>query len=570
MNVLRAADLHALAARHRYWLLALQLVSLLLVVTEGPTTLLGRMLWLCHVGLFLLWQPIVAGESRLSPLQTGLVLLAVLLVSTTLGWGWLAGWIALLAAIVGGKVAMARERRFGLYYLFAYAYLLFMLLAWVAPQIVGGEGPLDAAWRLYVALGLLGIAMLAVPARHGESVAEIYDFVASLLLLLLLVVLLLGTTSLMALARVDYFNALLRTLFGLAAILLLLSWAWNPRPGFGGFGVFVSTYLMRLGFPFDAWLRRLITLAETVDDPSEFLRQALSTFSVLPWVTGGDWQHGSAGGRFGENGRQESVFVYGGVHLRLHTAYAWTASLIWQASLLHKLVVELHRAKQHERALRQMRFVQSVHETGARLTHDMKNLLQSLDSLCFSAARPTGTPEEERELHSLLRRQLPAISERLRSTLDKLSRPQPVPGDGVPLEAWWKHLQQRFARDAVAFGTLPDGLGGQQVPAAIFDNVAENLLANALGKRREQLGVRVRASLLAGGQGPVLRVEDDGGAIPEAITALLFHEPVESGTGMGIGLLQAARLAEISGWELRLAENRPRCVAFELAPAQRG
>lgn len=569
MSLLSPVELHALAARHRYWLLALQMVSLLVVVTEGPDTLLGRMLWLCHVGLFLLWQPIVAGESRLSPVQTGMVLLAVLLVSTTLNWGWLAGWIALLAAIVGGKVAMARERRFGLYYLCVFAYLLFMLLVWAAPQIVDGEGPLDEAWRFLIALGLLGIALLAVPVRHSEAVAEIYDFVASLLLLLLLIVLLLGTTSLMALARLDYFNALLRTLFGLAALLLLLSWAWNPRPGFGGFGVFVSTYLMRLGFPFDAWLRRLITLAETVDDPAEFLRQALSTFSVLPWVTGGDWQHGSASGRFGESARQESVFIYGGVHLRLHTAYAWTASLIWQASLLHKLVVELHRAKQHERALRQMRFVQSVHETGARLTHDMKNLLQSLDSLCFAAARPTGTPDEERELHSLLRRQLPAISERLRGTLDKLSRPRPVPGDGVPLEAWWNHLQQRFARDAVAFGALPGELAEQQVPAAVFDSVAENLLANALGKRREQLGVRVRASMLVGGSGPVLRVEDDGAAIPEAVASLLFREPVESGTGMGIGLLQAGRLAELSGWDLQLAENRPRCVAFELAPAQR-
>jgi signal transduction histidine kinase len=562
-----AVDLHAFAAQHRYWLLALQLVSLLLVLQEGPATLLGRVLWLGHVGLFLLWQPIVAGESRLSPLQTGLVLLAVLLVSTTLGWGWLAGWVALLAAIVGGKVAMARERRFGLYYLFVFAYLLFVLLAWVAPQIVGGEAPLGHQSRLLIAAGLLGAALLAVPLRKSETVAEIYDFVASLLLLLLLVVVLLGATSLMALAHLDYFNALLRTLFGLAAILLLLSWAWNPRPGFGGFGIFVSTYLMRLGFPFDAWLRRLITLAETVDEPAEFLQQALSTFALLPWVTGGDWQHGAAGGRFGEGGRQESVFIYGGVHLRLHTAYAWTASLIWQASLLHKLVVELHRAKQHERALRQMRFVQSVHETGARLTHDMKNLLQSLDSLCFAAARPAASAEEERALHELLRRQLPAISERLRGTLDKLARPQPAAGDGVPLDVWWTNLQQRFAREAVAFGRVPAALAGGLVPAAVFDSVAENLLANALGKRREQLGVRVRVSLLAAGGGAVLRVEDDGAAIPEAIAASLFREPVESATGMGIGLLQAARLAELAGWRLRLVDNRSRCVAFELEAA---
>ena len=555
---------------HRYLLLLGQLALLLLVLVEGPSSWLGRMLWLGHVGLFLLWQPFVAGESRLSPMQIGLVVIVVASVSTTLGWGWLAAWLALLSAIVGGKVVMARTRRFGVFYLFIFSFLLFALLVWVAPQIVGGSAAVPEVWVDLIAMSLLVAAALAMPGRKAAEVNELYDFVASFLLLLLLAVLLLGTTSLMALAKVDYFNALLRTLFGMAAILLLLSWAWNPRPGFGGFGVFVSTYLMRLGFPFDAWLKRLIAMAETVDEPGDFLHASIETFAALPWVTGGSWQQGAdARGAFGVEAKHETLFVYGGIHLRLYTGYVWTASLIWQGSLLLKLVVELYRAKLHERAARQMRFMQSVHDTGARLTHDVKNLLQSLDSLCYAAEQAAGDtrPESSKLLADMVRRQLPVVAERLRGTVDRLSHPAAREANDREAAAWWQDFTRRFAREGIVF--LPfradvDG-GAVTLPVAIFDGAAENLISNALGKRRESPGLVIRAGIDCRGGSPVLSVEDNGEMIPPALAAQLFREPVESRSGLGIGLFQAARLAAVSGWALRLSENRSGRVAFTLA-----
>jgi len=45
---------------------------------------------------------------------------------------------------------------------------------------------------------------------------------------------------------------------------------------------------------------------------------------------------------------------------------------------------------------------------------------------------------------------------------------------------------------------------------------------------------------------------------------------VRSSTGLGIGLYQAARLAEKSGYELRLAENRDGAVCFALRRAGGG
>ena len=49
-----------------------------------------------------------------------------------------------------------------------------------------------------------------------------------------------------------------------------------------------------------------------------------------------------------------------------------------------------------------------------------------------------------------------------------------------------------------------------------------------------------------------------------------MHAPVRSATGLGIGLYQAARLAEANGYALRLAQNRDGEVCFELAPAAQG
>lgn len=556
-----------IVSRHRYLVLLAMLVTLHLVVLETPGALLGRVLWLCNVGLFLLWQPFVSGERRLSPLQIAVFLGGVLWLLLELEWGWLAAWVAFLAALVGGKVVMARGRRLRWFYLLAFAYLMFTLLVWVAPQIVVSDGHADPLFELTISviatLGLLALT-LSLPYGHAEPPAELFDFLASLLILLLLGVVLLGSTSLMGLKQLGYFDALTRSLFGLGGVLLLLSWAWNPRPGFGGVGVFLSGYLLRLGFPFDTWLRGLTELSETESDPADFLARALDQFRSLPWVTGGEWHYQDVSGRFGETGPHGATVAYGGVHLRLSTAYAWSAGLIWQASLLLKLVVELHRAKLRDQALNQLRYLQAVHETGARLTHDIKNLLQSLDSLCFAAEQ--ADPSDGDALAQLFRRQLPTVSQRLRHTLDRLRNPVADDQGRVPLARWWGQLRQRYERDGIDF-VADRAPAGIDVSPALFDSVADNLLINGLQKRQREPRVALRVSLACRDSRPMLRVEDTGSAIPDALAHALFDAPVESAAGLGIGLYHAARMAAASGYVLSLADNRSGAVAFELCPA---
>jgi signal transduction histidine kinase len=228
--------------------------------------------------------------------------------------------------------------------------------------------------------------------------------------------------------------------------------------------------------------------------------------------------------------------------------------------LLGQLLGEFYAAKLREQALRQASYLQAVHETGARLTHDVKNLLQSLNVLC-SVAGQDDSPQSQ----ALIRRQLPAIAQRLSATLDKLQSPGGGDSKQVsPLE-WWEAFARHYQGQNVEF-TAAGPEADVKVPKALFDSVADNLVQNAIAKRAAKPEIRIRVSIQCG-KGAELRVQDSGSAVPAEIAAQLLRAPVRSAGGLGIGLYQAARYAETSGYTLALAENRDGAVCFALAPA---
>jgi len=241
-------------------------------------------------------------------------------------------------------------------------------------------------------------------------------------------------------------------------------------------------------------------------------------------------------------------------------------SLVWHFHLLIKISNEYYVAKLRARELQQMSYLRAVHETGARLTHDVKNLLQWLNNLCFLAQAPDDG--DGTRLNQLVRRQLPQITQRLELTLEKLQAPQAPQDDGgglVAAESWWDALQQRYLHDDVAFAALVFD-PAVRLPAALFDSVADNLLHNALQKRQGEAGLALRVALAA--DASWLTVCDDGSALRDAVVDLLLRAPVPSENGLGIGLYHAARQAEACGYELRLASNRVGEVCFELRRAR--
>ena len=552
----------------RRGLLLAMLAALYLVLWQGPHSLLGRTLFIAHLGLFMLWQPFVQTERRLSPTSLMAVVAVALLAGAYLKGWMIVLWIMMLAGIIGGKVLLYGSRASRLFYLFALAFLLLALMIMAAPMAVPiAKPPAEILWLGFTGLPLVLMLMaLLPPGQEVEKAREVVDFVSSLFVFLLLTVLMLGSLAAMLLLGSGYIEAMLQTLLVTGLTLLLLGLVSNPRTGFAGIGSMISRYMLSIGLPMEQWLQALSNLALREEDPQAFLEQACVEIAQrLPWVRGGEWIAGRSSGSFGILEGRRSEFSHGGMVLVFYTLHSPSPTLIWHYNLLAQLLAQFHADKQRAVELKQLSYLQAIHETGARLTHDVKNLLQSLNALCSAGVEPGA--ESSQEYQSLLRRQLPAITERLAETLVKLNAPQDIASARwVGAADWWRELSQRMAAlQWIEFRAATPLTG--DLPAEVFSGVADNLIRNAAEKHLREPSLRVEIELAMTIVGFQLMACDNGSEMPEDVASSLFLGPVTSASGYGIGLYQAARYAQVAGYRLELACNRPGRVCFRLAVA---
>lgn len=545
------------------------LLLLHVVILLGPGSALGRTLFVAHLGLFILWQPFFRSDLRLSAVAVSSLAVAVVVVLLWLNAWMIVLWIALLGGIVGGKVLLFDARGTKYFYLLGLGYLVTALLFLALPAAVPAQiNPQNIAAVLGQTLSpVVFLVMLLIPGRQEpDTQPEVIDLIYSVLMVLLLGVLVLGSLSLMLLLRNSYVEALSETLLVIGVVLLILGWAWAPYGGMAGIGTVFSRYLLSIGLPMEQWLHTVADLAHGQEDPEQFVAASCEEMvKRLSWITGVAWATPAGSGSAGTLAGRSSVFRVGNVEVSIYTRYPMDTALIWHFNLLAQLISEFHADKQRARELERLSYLQAVHETGARLTHDTKNLLQVLRTLC-TAADSEGT-EVSQDFATLLRRQLPAIRERLEQTLEKLRAPEIADKARVAPAQWLESLRRRYASVGIDFGIAGEVPKDVFVPAALFDHVAENLLANALAKRIAGAGVPIRVSLQPHGHGIEMEVVNGGEPISEAIVADLLRSPVPSGKGLGIGLYQAARLAGQEGYDLTLAGNQPGRVSFKLTPA---
>ena len=546
--------------------LGLMLLALHAAVVFDADVTTTRAFLLAHYGLFLLWQPLVRSEARIEPrLALPVFAMAALLVLVDSTWV-MALWLAILAGLVGAVATSQNERAQRLGYLLALAYLLALLLAWVLPQSLGRTSLPDEL-RVVVRYGLplLPLAILFLPATRQRSTSSTLDFIYGLMLSLLIMVMALGVFAVVAVAKVSYAWALVQTLLGMAALLLALSWLWNPRAGFAGLGQVTSRYLLSVGLPFEGWAQRLATLAERERDPESFVRDALSDLHELTWIRGGRWQAARGEGSFGEPAEHAVSHAFHGLNLTWQSTRPLTPALALHVRLLSQLLGYFYAAKVREQTLREQAYSQAIHDTGARLTHDVKNILQSLKTLL--AAADTSTPEDSERLLALMKRQLPQLATRLSQTVDKLKQPAEMDVAHIAAQMWWSALQARYEHDDVRF--FAEAVDDTPLPQDLFDSVIDNLLTNALRKRQGEPGVAVEVRLVLH---PLvcLTVTDSGAAAPEHVARNLFLSPVASDFGLGVGLYQAARQAARSGYRLGLPDNQAGRVTFCLQATEVG
>lgn len=559
MNGLGLQKLTDWLGGHPHFLLAGHLFILHVLAFGGWQTAEVRLLWPVAVGLLLMWQPFVEGERRIERDQIAMLLGVVFALAIWLNPWLLLMWCGALAAIIGGRVlwTVGRLERIG--YLYAFGYLVSLSVLGLVPEIAPRAVALDPLPREAIGLYMpfLLPLLLVFPAHQPQrKTGDAFDFIYSLLVFLLLAVFLLGSLAYMLVGRVSYPEAVFKTSFAIAGALLLLAWAWNPRAGFSGIGSAFSRYLLSVGMPLEQWLVLLNEESEREKDPELFLDGVISRLMRLPWVTGGRWRAAGGEGRCGVQSPFEHGFERDGIGLWLYFRHQPSPAMRWHVEWLLHLAAEFFLVKRQARELQRMNYLQAVHQTGARVTHDVKNLLQSLQVLCYAAAQP-GEPEA---VAQLLGRQLPQIAERLRATLDKLQRPRAESDDTVSAESWWLALRERYATAGIHWKEYaPPVLGA--LPKSLYDSVAENLLQNALTKRQREAGLVIEVELSSSG---ALRVTDNGNPLPANLADRLFREPLASEDGLGIGLYHAARQAEEQGFQLRLENNEPGQVSFSL------
>ncbi len=556
----------------RRWIFLAFLVALHLVFLQEPASSLGRLLFLAHVGIGLLWQPFVQPRRQVGFVGTAVVIFSATLFAYFLNWGLLLAWTMLLIGVAGGKVFLFPGRTERVFHLLALGYLTTVTLALVLPRslsILNLTEPLLENLALYAAPAAFAI-MALLPAEPGrmEERTEIVDYIYGVLVFLLLAVIVLGSLSFALVFKARYSEALLVTLAFVSGILMLLGFIWNPRAGFGGLSSAVAQHVMSLGLPIEGWLEFLSALSREEEDPERFLERACAALPQrLPGVVGVRWNGLISEGVYGDQQGHRVAFTREHPTFELVTRISPGPALLWDYDLALRLLGEQYLGKRHAQELKRLSYVEAIHETGARLTHDVKNLLQSLETLCVAAQQEADVPSPR--FSALLRRQLPEIAARLRQTLVKLATPGQVamPVEPEPGAEWLKALEARYVLPWIGFTAAGDATTAVIRHPGMFSSIAENLLQNIIDKRAGSPELQGMVTLQSGSAGAVLEVADTGTRIPAAIAERLLHQHVPSENGLGIGLYQSARLAEEQGYRLSLVENRDGCVRFRLEPA---
>jgi signal transduction histidine kinase len=389
------------------------------------------------------------------------------------------------------------------------------------------------------------------------------------------VVLVLGTIAAMRVTGNQYFQAVIVTVLAFGGALLTLAVLWGPRSGFGGLRTYFSRYLMTVGMPFELWMRRIAEFSEAEANSTRFLEQAMYEVSTLPWILGCKWSSADGEGEFGKQTGHSAQFRYHELEVNFFTEIRLSPALFLHLRLLAQVVGEFYEGKRREQILKQNAYMQAVHETGARLTHDIKNLLQSLYALTSAGIeqQKATTPDFDRRRLSpydaMLGRQLPQLTKRLQTTLDKLQNPA-ISTTRISMRAgdWWDDVTARHA-GAGAASFKARGNMEALIPAALFDTVLENCLENARKKKEREPDIHITIELSTE-PAPTLAIIDTGTPVPASAVEGLFRAPLLRSRrgGLGIGLYQAWRQAGLANHVLSLEANESGNVRFGLRPAK--
>jgi len=545
-------------------LMALTILSLHALLVWGNNDVFFSALLLCHYGFFLLWQPILQKNSSLSWKQA----LAILVIAGSAAvlfknlW-FTAFWIAGLFSLISGRALSSESEHGRLSKILAASYLLTILLMWVIPKLIDADADLTAAALLLdYFLPVLPLAILFLSSRNKPTAqTRNIDFFYTLLIFLLTIIVILGSFTIGVIWETHYLKLLVFVVFGLAATLIALSWLWNPSKTFSGLELLMSRYLLSIGLPFELWIKNIAAHAVRETSSDGFLTAAMHELAALNWVSGVIWQNGAQKQQAGDASAHVSTYNFQHIQITLYSRWQFTPAMYLHVQLLTQIIEEFYDGKCREETISKNTYMQTLYETGSRLTHDIKNILQSLGTLSAAVEQNQDT-DNDAKLIELIKTQLPRLSHRLANTLTKLELPSVEKRNQEKVHVWWENFKQINAHHQLVF-EAPASFPKTDIDTDVLDSVVDNLLQNALIKAKREQHINITISLMPS-RHFCLEVTDTGSAIPPEIANKLFISNISSRNGLGVGLYHAAQQAKLAGYELSLTDNEAGEVRFRL------
>lgn len=539
-------------------LLGLMLFSLLMAIFIGPENKLSYSFLITHFGLFLLWQPILKQEQSFS--RVNLVLLTIFVLTFIVWFNlWTSVfWMLLLLSLLTGRIFARGIGRAA--YGLAVIILFLELVLIINPALFGLPG-LANTLKIATQFTLLGLPLLLlfIPSRKIQP--SHIDFIRGFLVVILTLFLCMGTVLTTFTSQTPYLQSLVITILIAALFLFATAILWTPRAGFSGLTRLWEKYLLNIGGPFEEWISRLAAIeANTSVKPEQFIQASIQHLIVRPWICGIYWEEGEQGQLTGEKSSNFTTFTDNKLQITLYAYTPIGPALLLHTKLLLGVLNFYYKAKVQEQELIKQAHLRAIYETGAKLTHDVKNILQSTQTMTQIVL---DKDTRLNDVQLILQQQLPLLTQRLKTTLDKLSAPQLEQSKISNISDWWGRLKIRYNRRNIDFIeniTSAD----YEIPTDIYDSIIENLLENARNKRMLEPNIEIVVQLDCHDNHVRLTVLDTGQAIPEELTEILFTTPLDSEDGFGIGLYQSQQQAKRHNLDLELDENIPGKVCFKL------
>jgi len=516
-------------------------------------------LLLIHFGMFLIWQPILKENQDITWVKSLLFIAFTLILVYWVNWFLITLWLVLLIGFVGGRVTTRRHERN--VYMFVMAFLIFELIISVIPQMFGLSLNKTILNVYLIGMPFIPLILLMTPNTFSKKSDGTVDILLATTISFMAVILSLGSLVLMYHNNTDYIISLIQSLLAIGILLISISWLLSPRSGFSGLSQLWTSSLLNIGTPFEQWLAKLSRQRQAQQSPADFLDTAMRELVSLPWIAGATWTGGSTHGIYGELTRHEIHLSISEQPITLFTHVAPAGVMSLHCNLLVQLIETFYTAKKQEQELAQQAHLHAIYETGARVTHDIKNLLQSLQTM--TTLLDTTSDETKEKSIALLKKQLPHISQRLQLALNKLQAPEQKSTNNILATTWWNEISTRREDSQINFQSVIDK--DTLIPEELFNSVIENLLENAIQKRQVDPEIVISVTLKIESSSIILAVTDTGHAVNEKITKSILKEHVASDNGHGIGLYQAAKQAESLNYSLQLMENRDGNVSFELS-----